>query len=111
MLSTQSITILDIYIIVSAAIHILIVRCRGVCFYIRIKNVHAMFHYYRDASKYLVEVLESVNPNELEDVIEKILDAVEKQPRKSRLAMISRRYVFVICIMMSTFALQQFPLL
>ena len=97
MLCTQSITILDIYVIVPAAIHISIVQGRGVCFYIRIKNVNERFHYYRDASKYLVEVLESVNPSELEDVIEKILDAVEKQPRKSRLAMISRKYLICIC--------------
>ena len=54
-----------------------------------------MFHYYRDASKYLVEILESVNPNELEDVIEKILDAVEKQPRKSRLSMICLKHVCI----------------
>lgn len=36
----------------------------------------------REASKYLVEVLESVNPSELDDIIEKVLDAVEKQPCK-----------------------------
>lgn len=35
---------------------------------------------FREASKYLVEVMESVSPSELEDVIEKVLDAVEKQP-------------------------------
>lgn len=36
-----------------------------------------------EASRYLVEVLESVSEVELEDVIERILDAVEKQPRKN----------------------------
>lgn len=46
---------------------------------------HYRLNYYRDASKYLVEVLQSVSPNDLEDVMEKILDAVEKQPRKSTL--------------------------
>lgn len=35
-----------------------------------------------EASRYLVEVLESVSPSELDDIIEKVLDAVEKQPRK-----------------------------
>uniref|UniRef100_A0A7N8WW56 DNA polymerase epsilon subunit n=1 Tax=Mastacembelus armatus TaxID=205130 RepID=A0A7N8WW56_9TELE len=35
-----------------------------------------------EASRYLVEVLESVSPSELEDVIERVLDAVEKQPCK-----------------------------
>lgn len=35
-----------------------------------------------EASKYLVEVLESVDRSELDDVIEKVLDAVEKQPCK-----------------------------
>lgn len=35
-----------------------------------------------EASRYLVEVLESVNPSELDDVIERVLDAVEKQPCK-----------------------------
>lgn len=35
-----------------------------------------------EASRYLVEVLESVNPSELEDVVERVLDAVEKQPCK-----------------------------
>uniref|UniRef100_A0A665WCL3 DNA polymerase epsilon subunit n=1 Tax=Echeneis naucrates TaxID=173247 RepID=A0A665WCL3_ECHNA len=33
-----------------------------------------------EASRYLVEVLESVSPSELDDVIERVLDAVEKQP-------------------------------
>ncbi|KAG7269485.1 hypothetical protein CRUP_009998 [Coryphaenoides rupestris] len=42
-----------------------------------------------DASKYLVEMLESVNPNDLEDVIEKILDAVEKQPLSSAMIELS----------------------
>lgn len=36
----------------------------------------------REASKYLLEVLESVREADLNDVIERILDAVEKQPRK-----------------------------
>lgn len=35
-----------------------------------------------EASKYLVEVLEAVSPSELDDVIERVLDAVEKQPCK-----------------------------
>lgn len=38
----------------------------------------------RDASRYLVEVLESVSASELDDVMEKVLDAVEKQPRTYR---------------------------
>lgn len=33
-----------------------------------------------EASRYLVEVLESVSHSELDDVIERVLDAVEKQP-------------------------------
>uniref|UniRef100_A0AAQ6ANL1 DNA polymerase epsilon subunit n=1 Tax=Amphiprion ocellaris TaxID=80972 RepID=A0AAQ6ANL1_AMPOC len=33
-----------------------------------------------EASRYLVEVLESVSHTELDDVIERVLDAVEKQP-------------------------------
>lgn len=37
-----------------------------------------------ESSRYLVEVLESVSPSELDDIIEKVLDAVEKQPRKLR---------------------------
>ncbi|XP_077587185.1 DNA polymerase epsilon subunit 2 isoform X1 [Stigmatopora nigra] len=36
-----------------------------------------------DATKYLVEVLESVRPSELDDIIERVLDAVEKQPLSS----------------------------
>uniref|UniRef100_A0A6Q2XF45 DNA polymerase epsilon subunit n=1 Tax=Esox lucius TaxID=8010 RepID=A0A6Q2XF45_ESOLU len=36
-----------------------------------------------DASRYLMEVLESVSDLELDDVIERILDAVEKQPLPS----------------------------
>uniref|UniRef100_A0A8C9STN0 DNA polymerase epsilon subunit n=1 Tax=Scleropages formosus TaxID=113540 RepID=A0A8C9STN0_SCLFO len=36
------------------------------------------------ASKYLVEVLQSVSEQELDDAIERVLDAVEKQPRKSQ---------------------------
>lgn len=35
-----------------------------------------------EASRYLVEVLESVNPSELDEIIERVLDAVEKQPCK-----------------------------
>ncbi|KAM8833178.1 DNA polymerase epsilon subunit 2 isoform 2-T2 [Synchiropus picturatus] len=42
-----------------------------------------------EASRYLVEVLESVNPSELEDVIEKVLDAVEKQPLSSSMVDLS----------------------
>lgn len=38
---------------------------------------------YREASKYLLEVLESVSDTDLNDVIERILDAVEKQPCKA----------------------------
>lgn len=38
--------------------------------------------FYREASKYLLEVLESVSETDLNDVIERILDAVEKQPCK-----------------------------
>uniref|UniRef100_A0A672HCR2 DNA polymerase epsilon subunit n=1 Tax=Salarias fasciatus TaxID=181472 RepID=A0A672HCR2_SALFA len=45
-----------------------------------------------DASKYLVEVLESVSSSELEDVIEKVLDAVEKQPRTFSLSHHTRLY-------------------
>lgn len=33
-----------------------------------------------EASRYLVEVLEAVSPSEVDDVIERVLDAVEKQP-------------------------------
>uniref|UniRef100_A0A4W5N8W1 DNA polymerase epsilon subunit n=1 Tax=Hucho hucho TaxID=62062 RepID=A0A4W5N8W1_9TELE len=36
-----------------------------------------------EASRYLVEVLESVNELELDDVIERVMDAVEKQPLSS----------------------------
>lgn len=36
----------------------------------------------REASRYLVEVLEAVRSSEVDDVIERVLDAVEKQPRK-----------------------------
>lgn len=41
------------------------------------------FGYLREASRYLVEVLEAVNASEVDDVIERVLDAVEKQPRES----------------------------
>lgn len=37
----------------------------------------------REASRYLVEVLEAVNASEVDDVIERVLDAVEKQPCES----------------------------
>lgn len=40
------------------------------------------FDYLREASRYLVEVLEAVSPPEVDDVIERVLDAVEKQPRE-----------------------------
>ncbi|KAI5101927.1 DNA polymerase epsilon subunit 2, partial [Silurus meridionalis] len=42
-----------------------------------------------EASKYLVEVLESVSEVELEDVIERILDGVEKQPLSSSMVELS----------------------
>ncbi|MCI4382889.1 hypothetical protein PGIGA_G00019850 [Pangasianodon gigas] len=42
-----------------------------------------------EASKYLVEVLESVSEVELEDVIERILDGVEKQPLSSSMIELS----------------------
>uniref|UniRef100_A0A671V7T5 DNA polymerase epsilon subunit n=1 Tax=Sparus aurata TaxID=8175 RepID=A0A671V7T5_SPAAU len=42
-----------------------------------------------EASRYLVEVLESVNPSELDDVIERVLDAVEKQPLSSSMIELS----------------------
>ncbi|TMS21689.1 DNA polymerase epsilon subunit 2 [Larimichthys crocea] len=42
-----------------------------------------------EASKYLVEVLESVNSSELDDVIERVLDAVEKQPLSSSMIELS----------------------
>ncbi|XP_030637752.1 DNA polymerase epsilon subunit 2 [Chanos chanos] len=42
-----------------------------------------------DACRYLVEVLESVNELELDDVIERILDAVEKQPLSSSMIELS----------------------
>lgn len=35
---------------------------------------------FSEASKHLVDEMKSVSPSELEDVIEKVLDAVEKQP-------------------------------
>lgn len=41
---------------------------------------------HREASKYLLEVLESVSETDLNDVIERILDAVEKQPCKDKTA-------------------------
>uniref|UniRef100_A0A669DZ81 DNA polymerase epsilon subunit n=1 Tax=Oreochromis niloticus TaxID=8128 RepID=A0A669DZ81_ORENI len=41
------------------------------------------------ASRYLVEVLESVNHSELDDVIERVLDAVEKQPLSSSMIELS----------------------
>ncbi|KAM4625859.1 DNA polymerase epsilon subunit 2 [Polymixia lowei] len=42
-----------------------------------------------DASRYLVEVLESVSPTELDDVIERVMDAVEKQPLSSSMIELS----------------------
>ncbi|XP_028421920.1 DNA polymerase epsilon subunit 2 [Perca flavescens] len=42
-----------------------------------------------DASRYLVEALESVNASELDDIIEKVLDAVEKQPLSSSMIELS----------------------
>ncbi|XP_029349888.1 DNA polymerase epsilon subunit 2 [Echeneis naucrates] len=42
-----------------------------------------------EASRYLVEVLESVSPSELDDVIERVLDAVEKQPLSSSMIELS----------------------
>ncbi|XP_053488734.1 DNA polymerase epsilon subunit 2 [Ictalurus furcatus] len=42
-----------------------------------------------EASKYLLEVLESVSEVELEDVIERILDGVEKQPLSSSMIELS----------------------
>ncbi|MED6232907.1 DNA polymerase epsilon subunit 2 [Ataeniobius toweri] len=42
-----------------------------------------------EASRYLVEVLESVDPSELDDVVEKVLDAVEKQPLSSSMIELS----------------------
>ncbi|KAF5892253.1 DNA polymerase epsilon subunit 2, partial [Clarias magur] len=42
-----------------------------------------------EASKYLVEVLESVSDVELEDVIERILDGIEKQPLSSNMIELS----------------------
>uniref|UniRef100_A0AAR2IUB4 DNA polymerase epsilon subunit n=1 Tax=Pygocentrus nattereri TaxID=42514 RepID=A0AAR2IUB4_PYGNA len=42
-----------------------------------------------EASRYLVEVLESVSEVELDDVVERILDAVEKQPLTSSMIELS----------------------
>uniref|UniRef100_A0A3B3ZDY2 DNA polymerase epsilon subunit B N-terminal domain-containing protein n=1 Tax=Periophthalmus magnuspinnatus TaxID=409849 RepID=A0A3B3ZDY2_9GOBI len=42
-----------------------------------------------EASRYLVEVLESVDMSELDDVIERVLDAVEKQPLLSSMIELS----------------------
>ncbi|KAM4543263.1 DNA polymerase epsilon subunit 2 isoform 2-T2 [Odontesthes bonariensis] len=42
-----------------------------------------------EASRYLVEVLESVSHSELDDVVEKVLDAVEKQPLTSSMIELS----------------------
>uniref|UniRef100_A0A8D3BAG4 DNA polymerase epsilon subunit n=1 Tax=Scophthalmus maximus TaxID=52904 RepID=A0A8D3BAG4_SCOMX len=42
-----------------------------------------------EASRYLVEALESVDPSELDDVIERVLDAVEKQPLSSSMIELS----------------------
>lgn len=38
-----------------------------------------------ESSRYLLQVLESVSEADLDEVLERILDAVEKQPRKLRL--------------------------
>lgn len=49
----------------------------------KVKLVFTMCIYFlcfSDASKHLVEEMESVSPSELEDAIEKVVDAVEKQP-------------------------------
>lgn len=52
----------------------------------------------REASRYLVEVLESVSASELDDVIEQVLDAVERQPRKNKAdrPLLARLHVFTI---------------
>ncbi|XP_061651406.1 DNA polymerase epsilon subunit 2 [Phyllopteryx taeniolatus] len=42
-----------------------------------------------EATKYLMEVLESVKPGELDDIIERVLDAVEKQPLSSSMIELS----------------------
>ncbi|XP_056151477.1 DNA polymerase epsilon subunit 2 [Lampris incognitus] len=42
-----------------------------------------------ESSRYLLEVLQSVSPIELDDVIERILDAVEKQPLSSSMIELS----------------------
>ncbi|XP_038162980.1 DNA polymerase epsilon subunit 2 isoform X1 [Cyprinodon tularosa] len=42
-----------------------------------------------EASRYLVEALESVDSSELDDVVERILDAVEKQPLSSSMIELS----------------------
>uniref|UniRef100_A0A3Q2PCT3 DNA polymerase II subunit 2 n=1 Tax=Fundulus heteroclitus TaxID=8078 RepID=A0A3Q2PCT3_FUNHE len=42
-----------------------------------------------EASRHLVEVLESVDPSQLDDVIERLLDAVEKQPLSSSMIELS----------------------
>ncbi|XP_020781748.2 DNA polymerase epsilon subunit 2 [Boleophthalmus pectinirostris] len=42
-----------------------------------------------EASRYLVEVLESVDVSELDDIIERVLDAVEKQPLSSSMIELS----------------------
>lgn len=41
-----------------------------------------LFFPFREAIKYLTEALESISEVELEDALEKIIDAVEKQPCK-----------------------------
>ncbi len=38
----------------------------------------------RESSRFLLQVLESVTEADLEEVLERILDAVEKQPRESQ---------------------------
>lgn len=49
----------------------------------KVKLVFTMCIYvlcFSDASKHLVEEMESVSLSELEDAVEKVVDAVEKQP-------------------------------
>ncbi|XP_054651952.1 DNA polymerase epsilon subunit 2 [Dunckerocampus dactyliophorus] len=42
-----------------------------------------------EATKYMVEVLQSVNASQLDDIIERVLDAVEKQPLSSSMIELS----------------------
>uniref|UniRef100_A0A8C9G2D4 DNA polymerase epsilon subunit 2 n=1 Tax=Pavo cristatus TaxID=9049 RepID=A0A8C9G2D4_PAVCR len=43
----------------------------------------------REAVKYLTETLQSLNEEEFEDVIDKIIDAVEKQPLSTNMIELS----------------------